>query len=181
MDDSNSTFWIEVEDEHTDEMIAEEIRSCLCASKLKLTLGTVMSLALLKSPYLSGGEITVNDLHLAMQVIKSDLSPADFNNAIQKELEVAWRVWEIIVPDATREGGRKSEIRMFSPEWMADIISGACRGLNLTYQQALWEIPLVMMFHLTLSTSRQYGLITERPKGVREALAKFKEKRRKNG
>jgi len=171
----------EVENEHTEEMIEDEVKSCLGASKLKLTLGGVMSLALLHSPYVFGGEATDNDVKVAMSVIPSDLQPLEFHAELQKEIKSAWRIWEIVVPEPLKSGGRKSEINLFSPEWMTDIITGACRGLNVSYKEVLWEIPLAMLFHLSLSSSRQYGLITERPKGIKEALRLFKEWKRNKG
>lgn len=162
---------------HTDGMLADEIRSCLGASDLKLTVGALMSLALLRSPYVRGGGVSDGDLRRAMELVPhgGKMPPREFHDALLRELATAWRAWELIEPDGRTDSGKRSEIGLFSPEWLADLLVSVCGAAGATWREALWEMPAALVFHLQLARARQHGAITSRPKGIKEALAKLKQ------
>lgn len=164
-----------VEKLHSDDMIKSEVQTMLGAGKINLTLGVVESLWLLDSPYIKGGKVEPSDLMKAMELIPSELEPIDFHNALNEAIDSAFRIFEIIVPDDENSNAKHSEIEIFSPEWIADIVSQACNALpSLTYHQVLWEIPLMMVFHLVISNARKNGVITRRPDNMQEALQMLK-------
>lgn len=175
---------ITVEKLHTDSMITHELECMLGTSEIKLTLGDLMSLVIVHSPYIYGGKMGEEDLVKAFSLVDhGSLDIMAFHNELQKELDTAFRIFEILVPDddpLQKKGGKKSEILDWSPEWFADIISQACNSMpSLTYNQILYEIPLVTVFHLVMSTARRNGAITERPNDIGSAIAQFKELRKK--
>lgn len=163
-----------------------EIRSMLMCGGLRLTLGQLEQLFLIRSPYVGEGvsALTADDVSAARSILgekDSELSDVEFSERLVSELDTAFRAYEIIVPDAEAHGGRVSDIRVFSPEWLADTISQACAAMpSLTYGQVLWEMPLTLVLHLAVSTARRNGVITERRLGVEDALKQLRE-RRNNG
>jgi len=168
-------------------MISDELKGMLGAGGLTLTLGMVESLWMLESPYIKGGKVEEQDLARALELIPhGEMTPIEFHEALIKELETAFRAYEIIVPDRDekKNDGKTSEIDTFSPEWLADTISSACSAMpSLTYRQVLWEVPVVMVFHLAVSTARRNGCITRRPDDLKEAVRLLRErnaKRREN-
>lgn len=168
---------ITVEKTHTDEMVRDELKAMLGASKIHLTLGALASLAVLKSPYIYGGSVTENVLETAFGLVKhEEMSPLEFHEALQSEIDTAFRVFETIVPDHKESANDKtSEIETFSPEWFSDTIAQACQSMpSLTHKQVLWEMPLVFVFHLAISTARRNGAITRRPNDVKAAIREFK-------
>ena len=176
---------IEVQGLHTNEMLKAEVRSMLGAGELNLTLGMLESLWVIGSPYVSLEATTVEpeDVERAYELIPhGEMSAIEFHEALTKALDTAWRAFEIIVPDPLeKQTGRTSEIEIFSPEWFADTISQACHAMpSLTYRQILWEIPLALTLHLAVSTARRNGMITERPKGIEDALKEFRLQRNKH-
>lgn len=177
----NGNEKITVEKTHTDEMIADELKAMLGAGKVRITLGGLASLVVMKSPYVYGGKVTEKELEAAYRLIgHGNLGPMEFHEALQEELETAFRVFETIVPDDKPGNQSKtSEIGLYSPEWFADIISQTCQSMpSLTYRQLMDEIPLAMVFHLSVSACRRNGALTRRPDDVKEALKKFKEMRK---
>lgn len=187
---------------HTDGMIDDEIRACVygsCgANGLTLCLGHVMALRLLKSPYVLGGELTPEALDDAMGVVPHfDMGPEDFHRALVRELEAAWRVFDLyekqpepddpglpVRPRASFTRG-ESDVEAFSPEWMADMVAGAAAALpSLTWREAVWEMPVCALFHLQAAGARRNGAITRRPvdwKSAMDALRRHNaEKKEKN-
>lgn len=173
-----------VEKLHDTEQVKAELKDALGAGKINVTIGMLESLWLLDSPYLQGGKVEPKDLEVAMEIIPhGDLNPVAFHNALEDTIKTAWKIWEIVVPD-NNSGGKESEYEIFSPEWMTDVISQACRAVpSLTLKEALWEVPIAMLFHLGTSTSRRNGAITRRPDNVKEALSMLKKHnaKKKNG
>ena len=174
---------IYAEDKHTDDMVKAEVLAMLGADDFRLTLGAIETLWLIDSPYtsLEPCEVKPEDVIKAYKAINhGKLEPMEFHAALVSALETAWRAYEIVAPDPTARTGRRSEIRLFAPEWLADTMSQACAAMpSLTYNQVLWEMPLTLVLHLAVSTARRNGAITERPKGVEDALRQFREMRRK--
>ena len=172
---------IEVELTHTDEMMADELRAMLGVSRVRLTLGAFASLSLLRSPYVHGGEVTEEALATAMDLVRhEDMSPLEFHAELQREMDAAFRAFETIQPDNEPSGGKTSDILPFSPEWFADIIASACQSMpSITYKQAWRDVPMTMLTHLAVSTARRGGAITARPTDIKDALARFREMRRK--
>lgn len=161
-------------------MIQAEVDACLGHSRLNLTLGRVMELAKAKSPFLFGGDVTGEALVAAVQIFpeyKGDDLYADLKNAIQ----TAWRGWEIVMPsDNIEKPTEKSDVALFSPEWMATVVTCACHAMpSLTYLQVLWEVPLAFLVHLAAAEYRYNGGITRRDHGEREAIRIFLEMKRK--
>lgn len=164
---------------HTAEMLDDELKTMLGASELKLTLGGLMSLVIINSPYVYGGKVDENSLAQAYGLIEhGDMDVVKFHEELQKSMDTAFRVFEILVPDddPTAKKGKTSEIENFSPEWFSDIIAQACQSMpSLTYNQILYEIPLVSVYHLAMSTVRRNGGITARPNDMKSAIEQFKE------
>ena len=175
-EDKNKTF--QVGSLHSEADIQNETKAMLGDGEITLTLGLLMRLHLVKSPYITGGQITDSDLDIARAIVPSRrLGPLEFHEALLKELATAWRAYEIISPtQELRPQGRQSQVDLFSPEWLADTINMACAAMpSLTYRQILWEVPLAMVLHLAISTDRRNGVITERPADIMAALKKMKE------
>ncbi len=172
---------------HTAEMLDDELKAMLGASDIKLTLGGLMSLVIINSPYVYGGKVDENSLAQAYALIEhGDMDAIKFHEALQKALDTAFRVFEILVPDdePTTKKGKTSEITNFAPEWFSDIMSQASQSMpSLTYRQLLYETPLVAVFHLAMSTARRNGAITARPNDMKSAIEQFKElqKKKKEG
>lgn len=169
---------------HTEAMVKQEMKEMLGAVEFKLTLGMVEGLWLIDSPYILGGDVTKDALERAMTVCnaKEDTDPLVFHKTLLTAIETAIRPYELIVPDPPKEeDGKKSEITIFSPEWLADTVSVACQAMpSLTVREILWEIPMTLVTHLAVSTARRNGAITRRPDDVKEALRIFKERQKKN-
>lgn len=166
-----------VESLHTESMVNAELLAMLGSCPIDLTLGTLERLYLLKSPYVLGGNVTNNDLDIARSIVPHDkgMKSMDFHAGLVDALATAFRAFEIIVPDNTPDNGRKSNIDMFSPEWLADMINMVCAAMpSLTYRQVLWEMPLALVMHLAVSTARKHGQVTERPADIKSALAMMK-------
>ena len=162
---------------HSDEDIWDELYQMLRGAKSGLTLGMLMTLAMNKSPYVLGGVLSDDDIRYAYSLSDGKLKAEDFHSALVNDLNAAWRALEIIVPsnEPVKENGRKSQVDMFSPEWLADTISAACASVpSMTLNQVLWEVPLAMTLHLVVSNSRRHGAITERPPDIKGALKQFK-------
>lgn len=183
---------ITVQKLHTDEMIKAEVRDMLGAGKILLTLGMVEGLWLVDSPYVKGGKVEPEDVERAMDVccVDKDIDPVEFHKSLTEAIETACRPYEIIVPDKKKpenpdavDVGNSSEVPTFSPEWVADTISMACQAMpSLTVRQILWETPFVMVTHLSVSTARRNGAITQRPNDMKDAIEKLRElNRQKHG
>ena len=176
----SETTYITVTDEQGEARIRREVESCLGFSRVRLTLGAVMELSLLQSPYILGGKATDADTAKAMSVLgcKGD-EPALFHAELEDEIGRAFGAYKLL-DDTGLPKGRESETPVCSPEWMCDIIGMAAQSLSgLTLKAALWEIPLATLIHLGLATARRNGAITRRDLGADEAIAKLLEMRRK--
>lgn len=173
---------IEVPSRHTPEMIEHELDSMMGKSRLKLCLGHVMELALSQSPYVYGGEVDEEDVVVAYTILgRDDLDYTLFHHLLVEELEAAFRALEIIVDDDAKpkDESKKSIIKIFSPEWMCDIIRAACHAVpSTTIEDVMWGMPLVLVLHLGVSEARAQGSITRRPVDYKEALRRFKEFRK---
>ena len=182
----SETTYITVTDEQGEARIRREAESCLGFSRVRLTLGAVMELSLLQSPYILGGEVTDNDICAAMDACypdESDPMPKmpreEFHRELEGEIERAFGAYKLL-DDTGLPKGRESDTPVCSPEWMCDIIGMAAQSLSgLTLKAALWEIPLATLIHLGLATARRNGAITRRDLGADEAIAKLLEMRRK--
>lgn len=175
--------FIEVRKLHSEEMIGDELKDMLGVGRLTLTLGMVESLWLVESPYIKGGKVEEQDLAKALELIPhGEMEPLEFHEALVQALETAFRAYEIIVPDDKddKNQGKVSEIDTFYPEWLADTISSACSAMpSLTYHQIMWEVPVVLVFHLAVSTARRNGCITRRPDDLKEAVRLLRERNAK--
>lgn len=174
---------IHVPSKHSETMIRAEVDSMLGFADLRLCLGHVMLLAEARSPYVFGGEITPLDIELAKTILKSKLADHDFNSALMREMDTAFRPYEILDNDEKDPDpkAKKSDVRPFSPEWMADVIRAACQAVpSLDLEAALWQIPLVMMMHLWLAEARANGAVTRRPPDVKAALAEWRKLMKKD-
>lgn len=168
---------IKVEGLHSEAQIMAEVQSCIKDAPLFICLGHVMRLASVKSPYIYGGTIEPYDTEVAAYIMMYDCKDLQqFHEDFSKELETAFRPYGIVEGKA-EETAEHSEIEVFSPEWMADLIGLASQSLSMTYDDALWKIPMTMMAHLALATARRHGLITKRPMDVKAALKALKEKK----
>lgn len=169
---------------HTDAMVRDELRAMLdIGQPFRLTLGIIEELWLVDSPYLKGGRVDSVALYMARAIISppQDMGDEEFHAALIDAINTAWRAYEIIVPDPERAKGRVSSFDLFSPEWMADTMAQACQAVpSLTCHQVLWEMPFTLILHLGMSTARRNGVITERPGDVKDALAQFREMRRRH-
>lgn len=169
-------FKITVEKTHTDSMVKAEVLAMLNEGAINLTLGMVARLWLIDSPYIKGGKVESEDVIKAAEIIPhGELDLLAFHNALIDALNTAWRAYEIIVPDDENKPTKVSEFDTFSPEWIADVIAGACHAMpSLTYNQILWEVPLTMILHLGVSTARSNGTLTRRPDDTVEALRQLR-------
>lgn len=142
---------------HTPEQIRRELASML--SDAGLTLGQFCVLVhcgaledATEASRILGREITLDEL--------------------KQELEAIHRVNEIVQTDESLPVARTSDIEPLSPEWLADVVCGAARALpSITWDDALWKMPMVRLLHIRLSGYRSAGGITARPDDKSEALA----------
>lgn len=176
----SETAFITVTDEAGEARIRREAESCLGFSRVRLTLGAVMELSLLQSPYILGDEVEDKDIAAAMSALNREaMPPAQFHAELEDEIKRAFGAYKLL-DDTGLPKGRESDTPVCSPEWMCDIIGMAAQSLSgLTLKAALWEIPLATLIHLGLATARRNGAITRRDLGADEAIAKLLEMRRK--
>lgn len=133
-----------------------------------LTAGSLARLALVRSPFVYGGEITDGALEYAL---KATGFPS--GESLSAALSTAFRILEIIVNDGHL---RPPSYRPFDPEWFADVYASACRSSpSLTWDGFLWEMPLSAVFHLCAASHRAAGGVTERPKDYDSFFAGLKE------
>lgn len=164
------------------ESIDAERRECLGLGAVRLTLGAILLLADAKSPYVYGGTVSADDMDKAKGILDArSMGDIEFHDALKQALDTAFRIYDIAEDDPDSKMQRRSAISFASPEWMTDIIamaSAACPSLTL--DDLLWEVPLALVIHLQLATTRRNGAITSRDDGVREALAEMKKRRGAN-
>lgn len=177
-----SMTYIETNKLHTDDMIRAEVMSMIGDGKILVTLGMVERLWCIGSPYIKGGQVEPEDVANAMAIVSPPkaMDVIEFHEALIDTLETAWRAFEIIVPEPLeKQTGRTSEIALFTPEWLSDVISSACHAMpSLTYHEILWKVPLTLVLHLNVSMARRNGVITERPNDIKDALSQFRSMRR---
>lgn len=158
--------------------IPAEIRECLGRGEVYLTLGGFMALVAEKSPYVFGGDVHEDEYRYAVAVLQAQ-DAEDPHEAICEALDRAFNVLEMVVEKGPQRP-RKDEESFFGPEWMTDIASSAMQA-GLSWQEAVWELPLLLVLHLVLAEYRRNGGETRRgnkeaeEKAVAELL-----KRRKN-
>ena len=184
---SDGSIHFEVPCKHTGEMIESEIDSMLGACRVRLCLGHLMQLARMHSPYVYGGHVDEMALSMAMSLWPFDEGrepdPVKFHEDLVAELDAAFRPLELYdkAKNKDLEKGEKSDIRPFSPEWMADIMRSAAQAIpSLGYREILWELPLVAVMHLGVAESRANGAITSRPMDYKAAFAKLKQMQEEN-
>lgn len=171
---------------HTDEMVKQEMKEMLGASDFYVTLGMVEGLWVIDSPYITGGDVTEDDLKRAMTVCCAEgvSDPVAWHKSLVNAIETAIRPYETIVPEAKPETGVpkvESEVPIFSPEWLADTLNCATDAMpSLTLHELLWEVPMTLVSHLAVSTARRNGATTRRPDDVSEAIKIFKERKKAN-
>ena len=177
---------IVVTDEQGEARIRREVESCLGFSRVRLTLGAVMELSLLQSPYILGGEVTDNDICAAMDSCYPNedepmprMPREEFHREFEGEIARAFGAYKLL-DDTGLPKGRESDTPVCSPEWACDIIGMATQSLpSLTWEDALWHMPLIALVHLGLATARRNGAITRRDLGADAAIAQLLEMRRK--
>lgn len=168
----------QVPSKHTPEMMRAEADAMLGFAKLRLCLGHLMLLAEAKSPYVYGGRATELDTELARRILKAKMGLEQLHIALIEAMDTAFRPMELFDADEKPDkGGKKSDVRPFTPEWCADVIRAACHAVpSLTLQAVLWEVPLVMVMHLGVAEARAYGATTRRPPDYKAALRMHKER-----
>ena len=173
----------EVPSKHTAEMVEGELDAMLGAGRMKLCLGHVMRLARMHSPYIFGGHVDETALAMAMSLWPHDAGhvpdPVKFHQDLVWELDAAFRPMELYDKTKNKDsGGEKSDVRPFSPEWMADVMCSACHAMpSLGYREILWETPLCLVMHLRLAESRANGAVTARPMDYKAAFAMMRRMR----
>ena len=177
-----SKIKIDAPSKHTGEMVAAELDAMMGAGRMKVCLGHLMKLARMRSPYVYGGKVTERDLAIAMSLWPRDAGrvsdPVRFHEDLVWELDAAFRPLELFDKAKNKDsGGDKSDVRIFSPEWMADVMRSACRAMpSLGCREILWEVPLCLVMHLGVSEARAQGAITERPKDYKAAIKMMRER-----
>jgi len=181
MDEKIGNMKFDAPSKHTGEMVAAEIDSMLGGGRIRLCLGHLMKLARMHSPYVYGGQVNEMDLAMAMSLWPHDAGkepdPLKFHKDLVAELDAAFRPLELFDEVKKEEnGGKRSDIRPFSPEWMSDIMRSAAQAIpSLGYREILWELPLVAVMHLGVAEARANGAITCRPRDIKAALKMMRE------
>ena len=174
--------YIDVPSRHTDDMIRHETDAMMGFGPVKLCLGHAMQLAQADSPYIYGGDVSEADVLLAMGVLGvTDMDMRKFHDALNAEMEAAFRPYELL-DDDDKPGNddKSSDIRIFGPEWLSDIIRCACEAVpSITLHDALWSVPLCMMMHLNISIARKNGATTRRPVDMKAAMRLLRERNRR--
>lgn len=167
-------------DEAGEERLRDETISMLNFSPLKLTLGALMELHLCDSPYVRDGEVTARDIAVAKDIVEGKgLRDEDFHAELDAEIARAMEAYNIL-DESENPPRRTSDIPICSPEWACDIIGMATQSLpSLTWEDALWHMPLVALVHLGLATARRNGGTTRRDLGAADAIEQLKAWRRK--
>ena len=171
----------QVPSRHTPEMIRHELSSMLGIGEITLCLGHLMTLVLLRSPYIYGGEVDADRIGEAKHILGCmDMDNGAFHEALLAEMDAVFRPLELFDDDNKPEDeSKKSVIAPFSPEWMCDILRSACQAVPaIGIEDALWRVPLVLIMHLGVAESRAQGATTRRPVDYTEALKRFKEMRK---
>ena len=173
-------------DEAGEERLRRETVSMLGASRVRLTLGALVELYLIGSPYVFGGEVADNDIAAAMDSCYPDdgepmpkMPREEFHRELEGEIARAMDAYNILDESETPPR-RTSDIPICSPEGACDIVGMATQSLpSLTWEDALWHMPLIALVHLGLATARRNGGTTRRDLGAADAIEQLKEWRRK--
>jgi len=164
---------------HSEKDIDDELAAMMGDDPLELTLGHVVRLYQIRSPYVMGGAVTQYDMDMARGIVPAPgkWSYNHFHDELIMSIGTAWRAFEIVADSQDMAPkGRQPKVDLFSPEWLADTVAAATQSLpSLTWHGALWELPLAAVLHLALSTYRRNGGITERPADIQAALNQLKE------
>lgn len=161
--------------------IPGEIRDCLGGGGCRLTLGAFMQLVEVNSPYVKGGDVCRDDLAFAMDICDVADDCESPHDAICGAIDRAFAVFGMVISNQPAKPKNDAETA-FSPEWMADIATAAMHA-GLTYHEAMWEVPLVMVLHLVLAEYRRNGGETRRNNAEAEtkAISELLKRRMKNG
>lgn len=175
-----SKIKIDAPSRHTGEMVRAELDAMMGFGRIRLCLGHLMQLARAKSPYVYGGQVSEMDLALAMSLWPHDAGkkpdPVQFHRDLVAEMDAAFRPLELFDEAKKDDTGKRSDVRPFSPEWMADVMRSACQAMpSLGYREILWEVPLTLVMHLGVAEARANGAITCRPRDVKAALKMMRE------
>ncbi len=165
-----------VKDLHSPDMIANELAYCIACIKPMVTLDAFMQLCLEKSPYVTGGKITVADRNYALDVVRNPdkLRGRKFDAALCGELAAISRVFEIIVKDPKAKTA--SKIKSFGPEWLADFMASVADAMpSMTPDAMLHKTSMVMLVHLAAASHRKNGGATCRPIDMDDAYRQLKE------
>ena len=128
-----------------------------------------MQLVEVDSPYVRGGDVCRDDLAFAISVCDVADDCESPHDAICDAIQRAFDVFRMVVAQTPAKPKNDAE-NAFSPEWMADIATAAMHA-GLTYREALWEVPLVMVLHLVLAEYRRNGGETRRNNAEAESKA----------
>ena len=151
----------DIQSRHTDEMVADETRFCIGDFLPMVTLGGFLRLCLMKSPYVFGGDVTLDDVNAACRALGSR-DNANFDADLRMEMDAIWRAFEIIVP--SQHAAVTSQIPEYGPEWMADIMAAAADAVpSLTVRDMLDRLPMITLIHLVAAAHRKNGGTTRRP------------------
>lgn len=164
------TAIIHVDEIHTPDQVADELRHLLGAAPVTLTCGGVIRLRLAESPFVHGGSYGEDDVQAAMAGIGAK-SSGDWQRdalAIQAAIAAANRAFEIVPPDPRYNPNPPPPL---GPEWLADLAAAAGAALpGLTWDYFLWQLPFVAAAHLLAAAVRKNGGHTRRPDNVLAAL-----------
>ena len=157
-----------VEDIHTPEMVADETLFCIGDRLSMVTLAGFMRLCVIKSPYVFGGDVTLDDVNAACKALGSPVNAA-FDDDLRTELAAVNRAFEIIETD--KRNGQKSVIPPFGPEWLADFMAAVADAMpSITPKKMLKETPMVLLVHLAAASHRKNGGVTRRPTNTEAAF-----------
>lgn len=157
-----------VEDIHTPEMVADETLFCIGDRLSMVTLAGFMRLCVIKSPYVFGGDVTLDDVNAACKALGSPDNAA-FDDDLRTELAAVNRAFEIIETD--KRNDQKSVIPPFGPEWLADFMTAVADAMpSITPRKMLKETPMVLLVHLAAASHRKNGGVTRRPTNTEAAF-----------
>lgn len=126
----------------------------LASSGGALTAGGLFRMWLAGNPYVCGGTPDESDAGQLLAECHA-ASVAEAMSAVSASL----RALECISADSPRPAAYDG----FGPEWLADIVAGACRACPMGWREAVEEVPLAALTHLALATCRASGVRTGRP------------------
>ena len=146
----------EVIEKHSEQDKELELSLMLLPAGGTLTAGGFFRLWLDKNSFVCGTTPTPGD---AEKLVR-ECGCQDLETALEI-LSASFRALECISETAKSSG---SAYEGYSPEWLADIVSGACSVCPMSWEDAVWKISLCTLTHLALANCRRMHLKTGRPK-----------------